>query len=101
MVEGFISIVFMIPLYGCLLWSYYEPEESVLMGQRWMYKEEPEISEQSIRYTKFSSLAIMIGMPIIIFSLLTEFYILRFSMVILPVVLFVGWLKITADEEEY
>ncbi len=46
----------MIPLYAVLIWTYFYPEESMLLGQRWMYKEEPEFSDHAIRYTKFGAI---------------------------------------------
>lgn len=47
-----IRIVFMIPMYGVLIWTYFCPEDSLLWGKRWMYKEEPEISNSAIRFAK-------------------------------------------------
>ena len=40
-----IFIVFMVPMYGILIWTYFCPEDSLLWGKRWMYKEEPELFE--------------------------------------------------------
>lgn len=48
--------IFMIPIYAMLIWTYFNPEESMLLGQRWMYKEEPEFSDDAIRYTKFGAI---------------------------------------------
>lgn len=47
--------IFMIPIYAVLIWTYFYPEESMLLGQRWMYKEEPEFTDDAIRYTKFGA----------------------------------------------
>ncbi|HIW32983.1 MAG TPA: hypothetical protein IAA29_09380 [Candidatus Paenibacillus intestinavium] len=58
-------IVFIIPLYGILIWTYFCPEESLLWGKRWMYKEEPELSEGAIRYTKVSSLIAIVVLTIV------------------------------------
>ncbi|WP_160909926.1 hypothetical protein [Pontibacillus yanchengensis] len=55
----------MIPLYGLLIWTYYYPEEIISFGSEWMYGGGPKISTQAIRYTKFASITIMFGLPII------------------------------------
>ncbi|MBT2686837.1 hypothetical protein J7I93_01430 [Bacillus sp. ISL-47] len=59
MAELILVFILFIPVYGVLLWSYFDPEESMLWGKRWMYEEEPEISEGAIRYTKMMSLVVM------------------------------------------
>ncbi|WP_185806787.1 hypothetical protein [Bacillus sp. HMF5848] len=56
MAELFLMIIFLGPIYGVLIWTYFHPEESMLLGQRWQYKEEPEFSEAAIKYTKFGSI---------------------------------------------
>lgn len=55
MVEGILGGILIIPLYAVLIWSYFNPEESMLFGKRWMYVEEPEVSEGAIRYIKVVS----------------------------------------------
>ncbi|GMK48869.1 hypothetical protein PghCCS26_59990 [Paenibacillus glycanilyticus] len=62
----FLIIIFSVPLYAVLIWSYFEPRESLLWGKRWMYKEEPEISESAIRYTKIASIATIVFITLII-----------------------------------
>nr|WP_315362593.1 hypothetical protein [Cytobacillus firmus] len=74
---AFIMIFFLfIPVYGVLLWSYFDPEESLLWGRRGMYKEEPEISEGAKKYTKVLSLVLMILITlifaIVFFNLIVE-----------------------------
>lgn len=68
--------VFMSPLFGVLIWTYYCPEESLLWGKRWMYKEEPELTEGAIRYTKKASLIAIVVLTIIfgalVFSLFAD-----------------------------
>ncbi|RUT38616.1 hypothetical protein EJP82_26985 [Paenibacillus anaericanus] len=68
--------VFMTPLLGVLIWTYFCPEESLLWGKRWMYKEEPELSEGAIRYTKIASLIAIVVLTIIfgalVFSLFAD-----------------------------
>lgn len=72
MFDIFLGLLFIIPLYGILIWSYYCPEESLLWGKRWMYKEEPEISDSAIRYTKVTSLIGMIAIPIFFILLIAS-----------------------------
>ena len=94
-------IIFMIPLYGVLIWTYFCPEESILFGKRWMYEEEPEVSEAAIRYTKFASMVVMIGLPIILISFISEIYLLRFSLLIVPLVVLIGAIKIFGNEKGF
>ncbi|EPY13684.1 hypothetical protein SAMN04488689_10630 [Paenibacillus sp. cl6col] len=61
----FVFFVFMIPMYGVLIWTYFCPEDSLLWGKRWMYKEEPEISNSAIRFAKVSSLTAIVVLTII------------------------------------
>jgi len=58
----------MVPLYAVLIWTYLFPEESLLWGRRWMYKEEPELSEGAIRYAKIASIIGIIFITIILIS---------------------------------
>lgn len=62
--EIIIGVILIIPLYGVLIWSYFYPEESLLVGKRWMYKEEPEISDGAIRYIKIASVISIIGLTL-------------------------------------
>ena len=62
--EIIIGVILTIPLYGVLIWSYFYPEESLLVGKRWMYKEEPEISDGAIRYIKIASVTSIIGLTL-------------------------------------
>ncbi|TCM87931.1 hypothetical protein EV294_11612 [Paenibacillus sp. BK033] len=62
----FLIIILLLPLYAVLIWSYFEPRESLLWGKRWTYKEEPEISESAIRYTKIASLVTIVFITLII-----------------------------------
>ncbi|MFS0821920.1 hypothetical protein [Bacillus sp. 1P02SD] len=55
MADAIMFFIFMIPLYAMLIWTYFYPEDSMLLGQRWMYKEEPEFTDDAIRYTKFGA----------------------------------------------
>ncbi|CAH1058775.1 hypothetical protein [Paenibacillus pseudetheri] len=60
-----IFIVVMIPMYGVLIWTYFCPEDSLLWGKRWLYKEEPEISNAAIRFAKVSSLTAIVVLTIL------------------------------------
>lgn len=95
----FIVIVLLIPLYAVLIWTYSEPEKSILFGKRWMFKEEPEPSQKAVRYTKFFSMTVMIGLPIIITSFLVDVHILRLTPVVLFLVLIIGAMFIFAKED--
>jgi uncharacterized membrane protein len=90
----------MIPLYGLLIWTYFSPEESMLLGKRWMYKEEPEISSAAIRYTKFASMTAMIGLPIVVISFIFEIFVLRLVLVLIPSVIILGAIKIFSDNKD-
>jgi len=67
LVIGFIIII---PLYVVLIWSYFYPKQSLLWGKRWMYQEEPEISDGAIRYIKGASLISVVGMTFFIIILI-------------------------------
>ncbi|WP_201763563.1 hypothetical protein [Chengkuizengella marina] len=82
MAETIIMIILMIPIYGLLIWTYFYPEESILFGRRWMYKEEPNLSKEVIHYTKFVSIVAMVGLPIVLISIIFELYLLRFILVL-------------------
>ncbi|WML48513.1 hypothetical protein RCG23_25385 [Neobacillus sp. PS3-34] len=66
-----LNLILVIPLYAVLIWSYFYPEESILWGKRWMYKDEPEVSDGAIRYIKVASLvsAIVITFLFVMFIL--------------------------------
>lgn len=98
MAEVILSIIFLVPLYGMLLWSYFFPQESLLFGKRWMYKEEPEFSQEVIRYTKFSSLIAMIALPIVMIGFIFDILFLKFSIVIFLLIIIFGALKIFTDD---
>ncbi|WP_442600061.1 hypothetical protein [Neobacillus sp. D3-1R] len=99
-VNIYFAVIILIPLYGVLIWTYRCPEESILFGNRWMYKEEPEISKTAIRYTKFASMTSMIGLPFVLLSFILEIYFLRFVLILLPLVLVMGAFKIFSDDKE-
>jgi hypothetical protein len=81
-----IIVILMIPLYGALIWTYLYPEESILFGKRWMYQEEPELSEKVIRYVKFTSMVTMIGLPIVLISIILSIYLDIYILGLVPVI---------------
>ncbi|WP_176400104.1 hypothetical protein [Ureibacillus sinduriensis] len=97
--EMIVIFIFLIPLYAGLIWSYLHPEDSLLVGKKWMYKEEPEPSPKAIRYTKFTSMMVMIGIPFILLSFLTTNNILRFLPIIIIFAIILGALKILISED--
>ena len=66
MVEFIILTLIMLPVYGIFIWSYFYPEESLLWGNRWMYKEEPEPTEEVIKFIKIKSIIAVAFMTIIL-----------------------------------
>lgn len=97
--EMIMITIFLIPLYVGLIWSYLHPDSSLLLGRKWMYKEEPEPSPKAIRYTKFTSMTVMIGIPFILLSFLTTNNILRFLPIIFIFVFVIGAMKILISED--
>ncbi|WP_197061763.1 hypothetical protein [Ureibacillus manganicus] len=95
-----IFVILMIPVYGLLIWSYLEPEESMLFGNRWKYKEDPEPSQKAIRHTKFTSMTAMIGIPVVVISVLSSSLILKLVPVIVILIYIFGALKIFVSEED-
>ncbi|WP_462226479.1 hypothetical protein [Alkalibacterium sp.] len=82
MVQNIILIFTLIPLYVLSFYSYFYPEESFLLGRRWQYKEEPEISESAITAIKFTSVITMISLTmIIVFSFTDNNFIRLFSFI--------------------
>ncbi|WP_336045793.1 hypothetical protein [Solibacillus ferritrahens] len=57
-------IALLIP-YGVFIWMYFKPKESLLVGSRGIYKEEPEITESAIKNTKMKALIAIIFYPIL------------------------------------
>lgn len=96
----FFTVILMIPIYGLLIWTYHYPEESILFGIRWMYKEEPEISSKAIRYTRFIAITSMVTIPFAVVSIILEIYVLRLVLVVIPVVMIFGGLKIFTDDKD-
>ncbi|WP_205672174.1 hypothetical protein [Ammoniphilus sp. YIM 78166] len=86
-----IAVILLLPIYGVLIWSYFYPEESMLFfGKRWMYKEEPELSEDAISYTKFVSIIAIFIVTIILVSFIFDNPLVRLLLV-LGLVSFIGY----------
>ena len=39
-----------------LIWQYRNPKEAILLARRWLYKDEPEVSEAAVQYVKYTSI---------------------------------------------
>ncbi|MBB3111914.1 uncharacterized BrkB/YihY/UPF0761 family membrane protein [Paenibacillus phyllosphaerae] len=50
-----VMFIVLLPLYGLLIWSFFNPEGSMSWGKAWMYKERPEPSEAGIIYIRSAS----------------------------------------------
>ena len=68
----FIVIVLSIPVYGYCIWSLYEPEEALFFMDKWRYKEVPEPSELQLKLFRYSSIAAIIVMSIVILVLAVD-----------------------------
>ena len=77
MAEVILGLILMIPLYALLIWTYFYPEDSMLFGQRWMYKEEPEFSDDAIRYTKFGARVGMLLITMVFILYIVDHFMFR------------------------
>jgi hypothetical protein len=66
-----ILFIILIPIYALLIWTLIDPRESLLFGKRWMYNEEPELSDEYLRFTKFVTVFIIVILTI--FSIIVFF----------------------------
>ena len=57
-------LLLLIP-YVVIIWTYFNPKESLLWGRRGIYKEEPEINESAINNIKAKALITIVVYPII------------------------------------
>ncbi|GAB6086061.1 hypothetical protein [Alkaliphilus crotonatoxidans] len=74
MADLFIGTLFSIVLLAFLIHAYIDPEESYMMGKRWMFEEEVELSEDFKSYIRFVSMAgIIIISLILIISYIRAF----------------------------
>ena len=51
-----ILCLFFVPIIILLIWQYRNPKEAILSGRRWLYKNEPEVSEAAVQYVKYASI---------------------------------------------
>ena len=65
-----LCLVFL-PIIVLLIWQYKNPKEAILLGRRWLYKNEPEVSEAAVQYVKYASIfgIVFIIMMFLIFIL--------------------------------
>lgn len=90
MASAIVIIILLLPVYGVLIWTYFYPEESMLFGKRWMYNEEPELSEDAIRYTKFISIVAIFLVTILVVGLISDNPLVRLLLV-LGLVSYIGY----------
>ena len=65
----FIVVFLSIPLYGYCIWSLYELEEAFFFMDKWRYKELPELSGLQIKSIRYSRIAVIILISVIILAL--------------------------------
>lgn len=46
--------LFFVPIILLLIWQYKHPKEAILLGRRWLYKNEPEVNEAAVQYIKYA-----------------------------------------------
>ena len=63
------SILLFIPLYVIMIWQFFNPKDSILWGRRWMYKEEPDITEKAIKHAKVTSVFGIVFLTIVLIIL--------------------------------
>ena len=65
-----LCLVFL-PIIVLLIWQYKNRKEAILLGRRWLYKNEPEVSEAAVQYVKYASIfgIVFIIMMFLIFIL--------------------------------
>ncbi|WP_034430338.1 hypothetical protein [Caldisalinibacter kiritimatiensis] len=62
--QYFFFILILIPVFFVFLYVYMYPTDTFMFGRRWMFDEEPEMSEGFIKYYKIISIICM-GLVII------------------------------------
>lgn len=62
----FLMIILYIPLYIYFIWGIYEPEEAMLFGNRWRFKELPEFTDFQIQLFKYKCIFAIIFLTVII-----------------------------------
>lgn len=64
MLQFIFALILFSPIYILFFLQYHYPEDAILWGKRWMYKEEPEISDEAIKTTKISAIIGIIVMTL-------------------------------------
>ncbi|MCU9614540.1 hypothetical protein OEV98_13430 [Caldibacillus lycopersici] len=70
----FICAVLCIPIYFLLFLGIVDPRELIMWGNRWKFKEEPELSDELLRITKYSSLVCIIVLTLIWIATIISFF---------------------------
>lgn len=92
MADLILALIFLFPVYIVLIWTYFHPEESMIFGNRWWYKDEPEFSEEAIRFTKFVSIIGIYVLTLILASKIFEgIVILILGLGLFIYIIFVGY----------
>ncbi|WP_342471500.1 hypothetical protein MHH70_10880 [Metasolibacillus sp. FSL H7-0170] len=65
MITIILCFILFIPIYFILFRQYKNPKDSVLWGRKWMYKEQNEVSEAAVRYSKVVALFGMIFITVL------------------------------------
>ena len=99
--EIFLTVIFMIPLYAFLIWAYSSPEDILLLGKRWKYEEEPELSPNVVRYIKSASVFTMILSPVVLIFLLfkPDFFGIALMVFIFGIAIMGMFIILTADRK--
>lgn len=63
-----IGIIIALPLYIVLIWTYFNPREGMLFGQRWKYKDEPDFKDEALWLTRFASVIALFFITIVLMS---------------------------------
>lgn len=56
MLTWILGLILSIPLYILFILQYLYPEDSMKWGKRWMYNDEPELSDEAIKYAKVTAI---------------------------------------------
>ncbi|WP_404461193.1 hypothetical protein [Sutcliffiella horikoshii] len=67
-----IEILALLPLYIISIWTYFHPNEGLLLGERWKYEEEPIFTEEVLWFTRFASVIVMFFTTIILVGALLK-----------------------------
>jgi hypothetical protein len=77
------SIILLIFFYGAFIFTYFYPVESLLLGRRWQFKEEPRFSNGRILFTKYLSIIGIFVLTIISVRAIFDSYFLSNLLIII------------------